>query len=149
MANVAIVRLAKEFVLSISGMVIARCTDFSLSLGKNTVDITSFDSDGFEEYIADNKNWNISFGSMVTRDHGVGTSNGTGWGSGVYLNLFDHWASSTSDYPVAVGIGDSGTAQEYFTGLGILTELSMDGAVGDKITYSGTIQGSGKLVRGA
>jgi predicted secreted protein len=148
MATKAIVRLAKEFVIKVNDMVIARCTDFSLSLGKNTVDITSFDSEGFEEYIADTKNWNISFGSMVTREHGAGTSVGTGYGSGVFLNLFDHWASASSDYPVVVGIGDSGTAQEFFSGYGILTELSVDGSVGDKITYSGTIQGSGKLSRG-
>lgn len=146
-----IVRLAKEFVLTFNNQVIARCDNFGLSLGKNIIDITSFDSDGFEEHISDNRNWSISFGSMVTRDHGTGGA--TGYGSGVFMSLFDHWAGSASDYPVDIKLGDTdytpatGTKYDYFEGQGTLSDLSADGAVGDKITYSGTIQGSGKLIR--
>lgn len=153
MSNLNIVRLAKEFVLVFGNMVIARCTDFSLSLGDNKVDITSFDSDGFEEHIRDSKNWSISFGSMVTRDFGTPTAGATGYGSGVFMNLFDHWASSAGDYPAAIKIGDvnqaspgTGNKYDYFEGKGTIT-LDMDGSVGDKGTYSGSIQGSGKLSR--
>ena len=148
-----IVRLAKEFVIVFNDMVIARCTDFSLSLGDNKVDITSFDSDGFEEHIRDNKNWSISFGSMVTRDYGATAHGATGLGSGVFMNLFDHWATSASDYPSEIKIGDvdqdspgTGNKYDYFEGNGTIT-LDIDGSVGDKATYSGTIQGSGKLER--
>ncbi len=150
---VNIVRLAKEFVLTFNSMVIARCENFSLSLGKNVIDITSFDSEGFEEHISDNRNWSISFGSMVTRDFPQ-TGAATGYGSGVFMNLFDHWASAASDVPVNVVLGDTvgtgptgGTAYDAFSGKGTLTDLSADGAVGEKITYSGTITGSGKLSR--
>ena len=147
MAN-NIVRLGREFVVQLKGMVIARCTDFSLSLGKNTIDITSFDTEGFEDFLADKKNWSISFGSMVTRDYGVGSAHGaTGLGSGVFNNLFDLWLSPSGDYPVTVGLGDSGQSGNYFTGGGILTDLSIDGSVGDKMTLSGTIQGAGKISR--
>ncbi len=143
-----IVRLAREFVIKVGGMVVARCTDFNLTLGKNTIDITSFDTDGFEEFLADRKNWAISFGSMVTRDYGVGSAHGaTGLGSGVLNNLFDLWLSPSGDYPVTVGLGDEDATGNYFTGGGILTELNIDGAVGDKMTLSGTIQGSGKISR--
>lgn len=149
------VQLAKEFVIKVGShvannvMVVARCTDFSLSLGKNTVDITSFDSDGFEEYLADNKNWSITFGSMVTR----GTAPTSAHGSGVFINLFEEWVDEDTDHPVTVSIGkheatageEAGTS--YFEGEGILTDLSVDGSVGDKATYSGTIQGSGKIER--
>jgi len=152
MSAVNIVRLAKEFVLIFKNKVIARCDNFTLSLGKNVIDITSFDSDGFEEHISDNRTWSISFGSMVTRDFGTGGA--TGYGSGVFMAFFDHWASSASDYPVSVVLGDTsgtgpagGTAYDAFSGNGTMTDFSADGAVGDKITYSGTIQGSGKLSR--
>ncbi len=147
-----IVRLAREFVVKVGGMVVARCTDFNLSLGKNTIDITSFDTGGFEEFLADRKNWSISFGSMVTRNYGGGSAHGaTGLGSGVFNNLFDLWLSPSGDYPVTVGLGDPSTASSasgnYFTGGGILTELNIDGAVGDKMTLSGTIQGAGPIKR--
>lgn len=143
-----IVRLSREFVIKLKGMVVARCTNFTMSLGKNTIDITSFDTEGFEDFLADRKNWSISFGSMVTRDYGVGSAHGaTGLGSGVFNNLFDLWLSPSGDYPVTVGIGDLGQTGNYFTGGGILTEISIDGSVGDKMTLSGTIQGAGKISR--
>lgn len=145
----AIVRLAKEFVILLHGMVIARCTDFSLSINKETIDITSFDSDGFQELLGGTKNWSISFGSMVTRDYGDSTAGGgTGYGSGVFDNLFDHMISATADYPVDIAIGESdGPTGSSFEGMGILTALSLDGAVGDKMTYTGEITGSGRLSR--
>ena len=151
MAN-NIVRLAREFVIKVKGMVLARTTNFTMSLGKNTIDITSFDTEGFEDFLADRKNWSISFGSMVTRDYGVGSAHAASGGSGIFNNLFDLWLSPSGDYPVTVGIGqeaDGGTVPSgnYFTGGGILTELSIDGSVGDKMTLSGTIQGAGKISR--
>ncbi len=152
MAN-NIVRLAREFVVVLHGMVIARCTDFNLTLGKNTIDITSFDTGGFEDFIADRKNWSISFGSMVTRDYGPGSAHQASGGSGVFNNLFDMWLATAGDYPATVGLGDwaatGGDASgNWFYGGGILTELNVDGAVGDKMTLSGTIQGAGPISRG-
>jgi len=126
------VRLAKEFVVNIAGNNVTRCTDFSFALGKNTVDITSFDSDGFEEYLGDNKNWNIGFGSMVETGAAVGSFNA----------LFDLWLG---DDAVVVKIGK--LSSDHFEGSGILTDLSVDGTVGDKVSYSGTIQGTGKIER--
>jgi len=145
-----IVRLAKEFVVKVNNMVIARCTDFSFNIDKTMVDVTSFDSAGFDEFLGDNKNWTISFGSMVTRD-GTASEGGahaaTGLGSGTFDNLFDHLVNNNSIYPVAIGIGDSAepTGGNYWEGNGLLQNLSFDGAVGDKVTYSGNIQGSGKI----
>ncbi len=150
MSTKNIVRLAKEFVVVFNNMVIARCRDFSLSLGDTKIDITSFDSDSFEEHIRGNKNWSISFGSMVTRDHGTGGA--TGFGSGVFMNLFDHWASSAGDYPVTIKLGDTdynpgtGNKYEYFEGKATIT-LDANGANNDIIGYTGNAQGSGSLKR--
>jgi len=152
MSDKNIVRLAKEFVVKVNEMVIARCTDFSFSIDKTVVDISSFDSNGFDEFLGDTKNWTISFGSMVTRDATAGEDTGehgaTGLGSGVFNNLFDHMIDSDSDYPVTIGLGDIDTTSQFFEGVGILQNLSFDGAQGDKVTYSGEIQGSGKIERG-
>ena len=147
MATYAAVRLAKEFVVKVGDMVVARCTDFGLSLTKGTIEINAFEDEGWEKYIADNKGWSITFGSMVTRDYGIGTGLPMA-GSGTFDNLFDHWASAAQDYPVTVGIGDpDGPTGSFFEGEGILTDMDVDGSQGDKQTYSGTIQGSGKLER--
>jgi hypothetical protein len=146
-----IVRLAKEFVVKVHDMVIARCTDFSFTIDKKLIDVTSFDTESFDEFVADNKNWSISFGSMVTREGTLGEAGAhgaTGLGSGTWNNLFDHMVSDASDYAVTIGLGDElGATGSYWEGPGILNNLTMDGAVGDKMTYAGNIQGSGKITR--
>ncbi len=151
MSTKAIARLAKEFVVIVKGMVIARCTDFTMSVNKEVIDITSFDSKGFKEYVGDTIDWNISFGSLVTRNYGAG-STPSGVGSGVFNNLFDQLVSEGNDYPATIGLGDSyiGTGVEsgnFFSGGGILQGLDLDGSVGDRMTYSGNLQGSGELKR--
>ena len=147
----AIVRLAKEFVIKVNGMIIARATDFSLSLDRQVVDVTSFDSAGWVEKISDNKDWNLSFSGLVTRTYGNGDG-GTGIGTGTFNNLFDLWVSASGDYPVSVGVGDSSTATSasgnWFGGKGLLVSLNPQGSVGDKMTYSGTVEGAGALTRG-
>ncbi len=144
-----VVRLAKEFVVKIGDMVVARCTDFSFSVNRETIDVTSFDTEGWVEKMSDNKDWNISFGSMVTREIG---SADPGWdtgleglGSGTYDNLLTHFLTGTADYPVTValmiGTGD------FVSGPGFLQEMTVDGSVGDKATFSGTIEGGGALTK--
>jgi hypothetical protein len=160
-----IVRLAKEFVIKYRGTIIARCRDFSITVGKNTVDITSFDSDGWEEFIGDLKNWNISFSSMMLRPpEGVywnptGATEGSAFAppKGVFEGLFDFMVAtsaaiaSASNYGATVILGDDSTgyaaSASFYEGFGILNNLSADGAVGDIISYSGEIQGAGKLTR--
>lgn len=147
MSTKNIVRLAKEFVVKVKGKIIARCTDFSLSVNRETIDITSFDSDGFVEKLGGNRDWSLSFSSMVSRSvpsasapYGL-----TGIGTGTYESLLDMMLAGTSDHPVTVAL-DAGTAG-FIEGPGILQSLDMDGSVGDKATYSGNIEGAGRFSR--
>lgn len=149
MSTKNVVRLAKEFVIKVHGMVIARCTDFSFSINRETIDITSFDTKGWVEKMSDNKDWSISFSSMVTRDvasgdpgfaHGLSDV-----GSGTYENLLDLMLSGTADHPVTICLS-TGTAS-FIEGPGILQSLDVDGSVGDKATYSGSIEGAGAITR--
>ena len=145
-----IVRLAKEFVIKYRGVAVARCRDFSLSINKNTVDITSFDTDSWEEYVGDLKTWSISFSSMVTRPSGATTWSGTDAPTGTFDGLYMFMVGTTEpgDYGATVQLGDfDNKATAIFEGNGILTSLSADGAVGDVISYSGEIQGAGALTR--
>lgn len=146
-----VVRLAKEFVIKIGDMAVARCTDFSFSASRQTIDVTSFDTVGFVEKLSDNKDWTISFGSMVTREAASGElgylQGKTGLGSGTFANLMDLFLSSTGDYPVLVALNDN-TGTSFIQGYGILQALNIDGSVGDKATYGGNIEGAGQFVRG-
>jgi hypothetical protein len=146
-----VVRLAKEFVIKVGSMVVARCTDFSFSTSRGTIEVTSFDSDAFVEKLADIKDWNLSFGSMVTREIASGqpgwVSGKTGLGSGTLSNLLDLYLSATGDYPVVVAINESG-GSAFIEGYGLLQGMNIDGSVGDKATYGGTIEGAGEFVRG-
>jgi len=149
MANTNIVRLAKEFVLKVGNMVIARCTDYTLTIGANIIDVTSFDSDDWEEALSGHKNFSISFSSMVTRDGTATEPYGqTGLGSGTFDNLFDQMANDNYPFTVALGTQGTGSASGHtYSGNGVFESIEMSGNVGDKIVYNGRIKGAGKLSR--
>lgn len=129
--------LGKSMTLSYNAKVIARCTDFSLEINKEAVDITTLMSAGWKEKLVDLKEWSISFNALVTR------------GADATYTVFDELLAGilTNDTAVTVVIDDTdGSGTITLTGSAFLTSLSTSIAVGDKVTYSGTLEGTGALV---
>jgi hypothetical protein len=58
--------LSKEFALIYGGMVIAYCTDFSLEINKQIVDVTKL-GDEWKNKLVDVKEWKVAFNGMITR----------------------------------------------------------------------------------
>ena len=133
------VKLTKEFVVKYNSNVIARCTDFDFEVNKQTVDITSLDSDGWRELLVDMKEWRINFNAMVTRG-AVGASEID------YDGLMQE--IKFSDTPVTVMVTTATDDDNYESGSAFLTSLRASGSVGDKVTYSGTLEGTGGLTTG-
>lgn len=128
--------LSKAMTLSYAGKVIARCTDFSLEVNKEVIDITTLQSAEWKEILVDMKSWSVSFNALATR------------GADATFTVYDELLSDviTNDTLVAVAIDDTGpSATIAVAGNGFLTAIPMNVAVGDKVTYSGTIEGSGAL----
>lgn len=123
--------LAKTAVLKLDGVAIGKLTGWSLEVNKETVDITSFDSAGWKEFLVDLKDWSVSFDGIVTRT-----------GTGDYEELLTDLIGS--DTAIAFLLDDS-AASTTIGGSCFLTSLPISGAVGDKQTFSGTLQGTGAL----
>ena len=129
-------KLAKEMSISYSGDTLLLVTDFTFEVNKETIDVTTFDSAGWREFLVDLKDWKIS----GTANQGKGTAGASEAG-------FDELMADLKATAAAVAViftsTDSGDFIE--TGTGFLTSLNASGSVGDKITYSFEIQGSGVI----
>ncbi len=129
--------LSKAMTISFAGKVVARASDFSLEINKETVDITTLDSAGWKEKLVDLKEWNISFNGLVTR------------GADASFSVFDELLTSIlgSDDAVEIIVTDSHASGTItLTGNAFLTSLPIAVTVGDKVTYSGKLDGTGALV---
>lgn len=128
--------LGKEMTLSYASKIIARCTDFTLEVSKEPIDITTLQSAGWKEKKVDLKDWTVSFNALVTRG-----ADGT---YTVYDELLDDLL--TNDDPVTVVVADTdGSATISLSGSAFLVSLSTSITVGDKVTYSGSLEGTGAL----
>lgn len=124
--------LSKTVAISYGGVAIAKLTGWSLEVNKETVDVTTFDSPGsWKEFLVDLKDWSISFDGIVTRT-----------GTGDYEELLQDMI--TSDAVVAIIMSDTGATTD-ITGNAYLTGMPLTGSLGDKQTFSGTLQGTGPL----
>ena len=129
--------LTKELVLKIGTDTIARCTDYSLSINKEVIDISSLDSDGWKEKLVDMKEYNISFSAMVTRGT-VGASETD------FDELLTSLAGSDSAVAWTLIDGETGAVVS-LSGNAFLIGLDLSGSVGDKVTYSGNLDGTGAI----
>lgn len=127
--------LGSEMTLVYDGSVIAYATDFDMEINKETIDVTSLASNGWKEYKTDMKEWSLSFNGLVTR---TDSSTSIDYDDLVYDIKND---SST----VVVAIKPDITSNKYEEGNGLLTSVKFAGTVGDKVTFSGSIKGTGSL----
>lgn len=122
---------------------VARMTGYGLEVGKETVEVTSFDSAGWKEFLVDLKEWSVSGDGLVVRTALSGKEN--------YEDLLVSLIGTDTTFilqlidPDAFTDSTDGVGYNHEVGNAYLTALSQTGAVGDKQTYSVTFQGSGKL----
>lgn len=125
--------LSKTMVVKFDGEAIARTTSFSFEINKETVDITSLDSDGWKEFLVDLKEMDVSFDALVVRQSASDSKKD-------YEELLN--SLITSDTAVTVLIDDSAASTD-ISFSAFLIGLSLSGSLGDKQTFSGTIKPTG------
>ena len=128
--------LTKEMTILQGTNVIAFCTDFSLEINKEPVDITNLSLSGWKQYLVDLKEWKVSFSGLVTRGTVVGSQVG-------YEQLMTSLLGT--DTTLTCAVKSTGTGDQYVTGSAFLISLKQSGTVGDKVSYSGEFQGTGAL----
>ncbi len=115
--------------------VIAELSNWSLDLSVDEVDVTSFDSDGWKEFLAGLKEWSGSFeGNLKYSDPVSGSKKGQ-------KVLFDAWKGSDEVKTIVLEVN----SEVSFTGSAFLTSLSVNVPVDDKADFSSDFRGTGEL----
>jgi predicted secreted protein len=114
--------------VKLSANKVAEISNWSLDLGADDIDITSFDSNGWKEYLAGLKEWSGSIeGNLKTDD-----TNGQ-------KAIFSAWLAGTSltfTFEVSSGVSFQGKA---------FVKPSIEVPVDDKASFSCDITGTGAL----
>ncbi len=118
---------------------IAEMANWSLDLGADNIDITSFDSDGWKEFLAGLKEWSGSAEGNFVENDGSVNINETPTDTYGHKQIINAWISGEAVEFTFV-LSDS----VQFVGEGFIN-LSLDVPVEDKASFSVDIQGSGKL----
>mgnify|MGYP000900556923 FL=1 len=107
---------------------VAEISNWSMDLEADDIDVTSFDSNGWKEYIAGSRGWSGSFeGNFVPDDTE---------GQGALILAWVNSQNVELQLDVNEDISFSGSA---------MITLSMEAAVDDKVSFSCDFQGSGEL----
>jgi len=124
--NVAVT--GKGGAVKLSSNKIAEISNWSLDLGADDIDITSFDSNGWKEFLAGLKEWSGSIeGNLKTDDTNGQKAILQAWLAGTPL---------TFTFEVSSGVTFQGSA---------LVKPSIEVPVDDKASFSCDIQGTGAL----
>jgi len=107
---------------------VAEISNWSLDLGADDIDITSFDSNGWKEYLAGLKEWSGSIeGNLKTNDTN---------GQKAILNAWLNGETLEFTFEVSSGVTFKGEA---------LVKPSIEVPVDDKASFSCDITGTGAL----
>jgi predicted secreted protein len=118
----------KEGAVKLDEDKIAEISNWSLDLGADDVDITSFDSNGWKEYLAGLKEWSGSIEGNLKVDDTNGQK-----------AILDAWLAGTAlefTFEVSSGVTFEGDA---------LVKPSIEVPVDDKASFSCDITGTGEL----
>jgi len=114
--------------VKLSANKIAEISNWSLDLGADDIDITSFDSQGWKEYLAGLKEWSGS----IEGNFKPGDTNG----QKAILNAWLSGAKLTFTFEVSSGVSFQGEA---------FVKPSIEVPVDDKASFSCDITGTGAL----
>ena len=128
---------SKQMSIVIDGSTLLCGTDFSLSITRDLINVQCLNSTAYNNF-PDIYSWSLSFSAVrLTTESLSGGIN------------YDELANNmiTSDASVGVYILPDVSSNNYLSGQGFLASLSMDGAVGAQVTFSGEITGNGPLTQ--
>ncbi len=131
--------------LTLAGKVVVKLTDISVNYSVDTDEVTSFDSNYVKEYQAGYGGWTASATGIVSDDSTEPTKySGETRVTGV-TNGFDLLETSKARIPLALVMKVD--TSNYQTGTVIVTSYDISGALGSKMTYSLSLQGTGNLTK--
>lgn len=129
--------IGNEFIVIYDSSTVGFATDYSLSVDKKIIDVTTLMSGAWGDKMVGSKDWSFDFNGLVSRatDSSI---------AGSYNYIMTKFL--TSDASVVVCAKPTVAGNKYLTGAGFLNSVKMQGGVGDKpVTFSGSVSGTGPL----
>ena len=115
----------------IGGTLISKATGHSLTIGNDTFEITSKDSNGWKEIKPGLRNWSISAECRFAEDSTYG-----------FDDLFGNINSRSS---FAIKFTSNTSGDKYYHGTAYITQLDMSADMEDAQGFSCTFEGTGAL----
>lgn len=112
-------------------MAIAGQQGLTINRDKDTIEVTSKDSDGWKQFVVGLKEWSIDNDGVYVRDHDSHK---------LLKSLFE------ADEPFLVKVTNKKTQTDMFGGLALLTSYPLEAPFDDAVTYTVSLQGTGALV---
>lgn len=130
---------SKSCSIVIDGSTLLCGTGFSLSIQKDMIEISCLSSTGAKQQIPDLYGWTVSFDGLRMQSATVDSGKIS----------YDQLANKliTSDASVGIYILPDVSANNYLSGWGYLSSISMEGGIGSPVTFSGEIVGSSALTQ--
>lgn len=122
--------------IAIQGKNVAYCTNASLSLNSDTIDITTKDSSGWAQFMGGLNSWDVSGDAYFTQ------ASGTDERAAAYVV---NTMISKSVITVALYTSPFQSGDLYFSGSGIFTSVEISGGVEEAASFSFGIKGVGAL----
>jgi hypothetical protein len=126
---------SKQMSVVFDGSTLGCATSFSLAVNKDIIEIACLGSTGAKSAVPDMYGWTISFDGMV-----MTTKTKT------QLGFEELMANIATDASVDIYILPDVSSNTYYTGVGYLTSITLDGGVGSAVTFSGEVTGDGAWV---
>ena len=126
---------ATNLVLAVNGTAVAHQKEGTLNMNVDLIDVTDKDSDRFAENIVGLRDWSIDVAGNLDFTDTVG-----------YETFVDAFINGTS-LTVKWGLKSPVTGDIEFTGTVNLSGLTNEGPLEDAISWSGTLVGTGAIVK--
>lgn len=103
----------------------------TINRDKDTIEVTSKDSEGWKQNIVGFKEWSIDNDGVYVRDHDSHKR---------LKEIFD------GDDPVLIKVTNQKTKTDMFGGMALLTSYPIEAPYDDAVTYTASLTGTGALV---
>jgi len=112
-------------------LAIAGQQGLTINRDKDTIEVTSKDSEGWKQFVVGLKEWSIDNDGVYVRDHNSHKQ---------LKDLFE------GDAPFLIKVTNQKTQTDMFGGLALLTSYPIEAPYDDAVTYTISLQGTGALV---
>lgn len=138
-------KLSKEYVVYIDGLAVAAAQSGSFEVAGKTLDNTTLDDGGWDNFIPAGGSWSLSLDGLVVRNPSTGSTEYEGVTGTTRINYKELLENAVGECVVTVGVTSKCSGDGYKYGCATIQNLTESFSVGSLPTFSASFQGKGKF----